>query len=551
MLAAVDIPGRDQRDFEALCWTMESLTEDSELEPFVEGIPGFLQLSSQGAPSVVQKLMRRDDVAIFERVTKLLKTCMKSGGLAGPHRRRRAVACMNAISALVMLADNEDWTSLDFFDDDLRYAFSTLKGDSDFAISDAALTNIEVLAAKLQRDIKAGFDKPHPSSSVAIAHSLATTSALDTLYEWGSLDPIIEKIAEPAAAAATRGPTQNVVLTCRTRYIPGLLSTCYGESPLEEEERETRALACMKVISYSTGLGNGPAFDLTAAKALAILRKDKTAAIAHFATCTTARVACQLQSDVVQALWNQRYIGSLAHTYEALDQLGFLNELTANNMDNMGSRLDDGRSDGLLWQLSCFSSPSDDELRDVRAFAQGKVDQIAQLCYLLQPDEVQCLEKLDCRPSKRKSLAKCTSHGKVALSRGHIVVLISLLYYMKTASIPAEELEYTLETLQFVAHNLTARFSSGMAQASVVDLAGQYIHLHPPTHADNTGSSTTDEPGTGEIIMDIIFDILGTIGDPKVINNVKGILNNYLAIIPSNKAAANALRKVGNFGLTY
>jgi len=51
--------------------------------------------------------------------------------------------------------------------------------------------------------------------------------------------------------------------------------------------------------------------------------------------------------------------------------------------------------------------------------------------------------------------------------------------------------------------------------------------------------------------MDIIFDILCTIGDPKVINNVKGILTNYLAIIPSNKAAANALRKVDNFGLTY
>jgi hypothetical protein len=41
VLAAADLPGRDQRDFDALCWTMQSLTEDSELEPFVEGIPGF------------------------------------------------------------------------------------------------------------------------------------------------------------------------------------------------------------------------------------------------------------------------------------------------------------------------------------------------------------------------------------------------------------------------------------------------------------------------------------------------------------------------------
>jgi hypothetical protein len=116
MLATADLPDRHQRDLKALCWTMESLTEDSELEPFVEGIPGFIQTSSQCAPSAMVTLMHRDDIAIFGRVTKLLMTCMESGGLAGPSRRRPAVACMNAISALVMLVDNDDWTSLDFFD---------------------------------------------------------------------------------------------------------------------------------------------------------------------------------------------------------------------------------------------------------------------------------------------------------------------------------------------------------------------------------------------------------------------------------------------------
>jgi hypothetical protein len=308
----------------------------------------------------------------------------------------------------------------------------------------------------------------------------------------------------------------------------------------------------MKVTFYSTGLGQGPPFDLTAATALATLRKDKTTAIAHLATCTSAQATCQLLSDVVQSLWDRRYIGTLAHDYEALDRLNILNELAANNVDNTGSRLEHGEPTDLHSQLSCFLFPSDDELDNMWTFAQRKVDQIVQLCHMLQPDELQCLETLELRSSKRKSLAKGRSHANVALSRGQIAVLISLLYYMKTTATPEDELENTLETLRFVAHNLTARFSSRTAQVLVVDLAGQYIQLHHPIPADNTeldGSSSTDEPETTEQIMDIIFNVLGTIGDPNVIDYAKGILKNHLAVIPNNKAAANALQKVDNLRL--
>ncbi|KIM79052.1 hypothetical protein PILCRDRAFT_792606 [Piloderma croceum F 1598] len=290
MLAAADLPGQDQRNFEALCWTMESLTENSKLEPVVQDIP--------------------------ECVTKVLKTCMASGGLSAPHTRRRAIPCMNAISALVMLVVDEDWASLDFFDDDLRYNFGILK--------------------------EVGLDKPFPkSTSVVLEQSLATTSALDTLYVWGSLDSIIEKSLIPCWRQH-KGSNQNLVLTCRTRYIPGLLSTCHGEGTLEEEERETH---------------------------------------------------------VVQSLWDRRYIGTLA------------------------------------------------------------------LC-----EGSNCLETLELRPYERKSLAKGRSHANVVLSCSQIA--ISLLYYMKTTAIPEDELENTLEILRFIAHNLTARFSSRTAQALVVDLAG-------------------------------------------------------------------------------
>jgi len=259
MLATANLPDRRQPDLKAFCWTMESLTEDNEIKPFVEGIPGFIQTSSQGAPSAMVTLMHRDDIAIFGRVTKSLMTCMESGGLAGPSRRRRAVACMNVISVLVMLVDNDDWTSLDFFDSDIREAFSTLKSDSDSAIATAALDNIEILAAKLQRHIKAGLNKPYPSASMAIEHSLATVSALDSLYAWDSLDPVVTEISNPELEASP-GFNRNLVLTCRTRHIPGLLSTCYIGGALKGVDRESRALASTKVVFYRTGAGTRPSF---------------------------------------------------------------------------------------------------------------------------------------------------------------------------------------------------------------------------------------------------------------------------------------------------
>lgn len=41
-LALVESSQRRRRDFEALRWTLESLNDNNELEPFVEGIPAFL-----------------------------------------------------------------------------------------------------------------------------------------------------------------------------------------------------------------------------------------------------------------------------------------------------------------------------------------------------------------------------------------------------------------------------------------------------------------------------------------------------------------------------
>jgi hypothetical protein len=183
---------------------------------------------------------------------------------------------------------------------------------------------------------------------------------------------------------------------------------------LKGVDRESRALACIKVVFYRTGLGGGPPFDLTTAEALATLQDDNSAVISHHAACTAAKVACQLQSDIVQSLLDRRYIGSLAHYCEALDRLGIF-QFALNSFGG----------DVLRSQLACFSGPSRDELDDIWAFMQHKTGQIMQLCQPLPPDELRHLDNLEPHPSKGKLLTQCLPYGKVAPSRGHIVTFVS------------------------------------------------------------------------------------------------------------------------------
>lgn len=86
-IATQILPNRYDRDQRALLWTIESLTEDSELEPFVSGISDFLSDSRQGKGSqriskAMFDILLDKRVSFVERVIKLLKTCQQPTLLA-------------------------------------------------------------------------------------------------------------------------------------------------------------------------------------------------------------------------------------------------------------------------------------------------------------------------------------------------------------------------------------------------------------------------------------------------------------------------------------
>ncbi|KAJ7127482.1 hypothetical protein C8R46DRAFT_1247553 [Mycena filopes] len=98
-------PARTARDYRALVWTVKSLADDSELEPFVEGISDLLWSPTDrrhGYEHHIQQLARSGDVALLSRINGLLRSC-DSGLLSADARRRRQITCYKAIWAMASI----------------------------------------------------------------------------------------------------------------------------------------------------------------------------------------------------------------------------------------------------------------------------------------------------------------------------------------------------------------------------------------------------------------------------------------------------------------
>jgi len=148
---AMDVSNeRKTRDARAIGWVIDNLTEDSELEPFVLGIPGSLNstwgkkvwetvaegegsgslhshASDQPNPALVPpspglfialpattiaSTQREDTLRdLGSRITRLLKTCTDPGILPTEDaRRKRAHACVDAALSLVLSMEHEwEW----------------------------------------------------------------------------------------------------------------------------------------------------------------------------------------------------------------------------------------------------------------------------------------------------------------------------------------------------------------------------------------------------------------------------------------------------------
>ncbi|KAF7366948.1 hypothetical protein MSAN_00953500 [Mycena sanguinolenta] len=97
---------RSQRDQKALVWTLKSLSDDTELEPFVEAIPDLLWSPNGRRPTYeghILHLVHHPEVYLNTRIATLLDSC-DSGLLRTSDAQRRRITCYKALWAIATLA---------------------------------------------------------------------------------------------------------------------------------------------------------------------------------------------------------------------------------------------------------------------------------------------------------------------------------------------------------------------------------------------------------------------------------------------------------------
>ncbi|KAJ7914250.1 hypothetical protein B0H13DRAFT_2462049 [Mycena leptocephala] len=102
--AMEESPARAARDYRALVWTVKSLADDIELEPFVEGIPMYWgplyrRYMHQGH---IEKLMRDPDLQLLPRIAGLLCSC-RTGLLSEKGSRRRRITSYKTLWAVASI----------------------------------------------------------------------------------------------------------------------------------------------------------------------------------------------------------------------------------------------------------------------------------------------------------------------------------------------------------------------------------------------------------------------------------------------------------------
>jgi hypothetical protein len=578
MLATEESPERDQRDREALLWTMESLTDNIELEPFVEGIPAFLLDGSYQVASLMRELMFNEDVALMGRIVKLLLTCKEPGAMTEDRRLKRAVACLNAIAALAQIVNFMVWTP-SVFDEGLA---QTLNAFTEDKITRACASSaVRAVASAMQRDIadaiartnmcsyKRSINKPtlvldlQPevldiSGRLKQVSTAALERALFILYLLDSLDGIFERLPDLMHNNANSPLIKTLLWTCQYHYLPKLLLACQQPRPLQETARQRRMLLYLKAACYAAA---HETCHTATASIIPALLQHSTSDIAHYVICAAARLACHLQSGIINSVWEiscslpstllqqDSYPSPAEYSQSAHSLVGYYRKLDSLDI------LDTGQAElrrMLRLGVDTESSYNDDaiihglgqlELQRVDLLSQDDVQHLGKLMLCAEiPREVGKDHCLSTAESSRFTLAL-----RVAIHNGHIAILIGFLQSIVTSSLSSlAGLDFILETLNFLTENLTVRFASRHTQAVLAEMVGKCTTKFR-MHIIDEGLPKNSDTGVTErirCIVDALFGVLGTIGDPDVIPNAKAIINGSLALDPAYGGAEQSLRKV-------
>lgn len=536
MLATRDLPGRNQRDADALQWTMQHLTEASQLESIIEGIPTFFE----GFPSESSAPIAKLTVGLMHRISSVLKTCrgIPSSALTNSEFQRIDI-CIRAFKTLVEIAEVPEWT-----EDWIIAVEGVIRALQSFDLQAHPANAIIVRA--VDNTIASLLDRlvtwtQRTDDVVSLSHQWQAKEevkgALHCFESLNAQDAIVEMIPD---FVTTRNTSYNkaekyrlgeILLQCQNKYIPRLLESVIIAYPthglvMQTARRERRAMACMHAIRV---VGSDLHFNIDNAKALTSLKNDQRSSIAHFANCTAARIACQVQLGIMLSTRispsKDRFLKCHA-TLDALDLLAGMG-----NGENFVSLRKQLRL-GLDFQPPQSMLKADtDALWSQVLNVLPHVDDHSPL----YPDDESLLEQLQLRIGSGGQ--ECPRRYKLTLTRGRTVILVAFLQSMAASlesAIPDQEL---LDTLRYITKSTLPRFACPRIQTSLVELSGQIVR-HLMAH------HFVEHEELVRHIVETLFDVLHSVGDLESIVKVKEIIRDYLRMDPGSEEARQALETV-------
>ncbi|KAJ7748965.1 hypothetical protein B0H16DRAFT_1420516 [Mycena metata] len=118
--AGQDSTARQARDYRALVWTVKSLSDNSELEPFVAALADALWDRTEMRPTYadhLRKLANHPELQLRSRINNLYESCY-DGITSAEASQRRRMACCKVLWAMASLSspDSYEYAPVDFSD---------------------------------------------------------------------------------------------------------------------------------------------------------------------------------------------------------------------------------------------------------------------------------------------------------------------------------------------------------------------------------------------------------------------------------------------------
>ncbi|KAJ7188975.1 hypothetical protein C8R46DRAFT_33200, partial [Mycena filopes] len=184
-------PERDNRDLHALIWTIKSLVDNTELEPFIAGIPDILWGPNGRRykhDHLIRALVDNPEVWLGDRLLGLVEYS-ESGLLAPPVQSRHEISCLQALWAMGTLSQRG--APLNLPHQLLRRRSWTGLGTG--SVSEAVLLHLPAAHAALNWSLLCHFDLLWGALESVIHHTTSTAlSASNVLTIHGLVHQMIQ-----------------------------------------------------------------------------------------------------------------------------------------------------------------------------------------------------------------------------------------------------------------------------------------------------------------------------------------------------------------------